>query len=542
MIIDKITLRSKVNDKIANESFNYITGNVFINALPMDEQVTKRYIRPLFESFTNFTSGCGGARKMISTGMENTKNNKIANAFVNVVNDVVSASANEAMDRVTSSDLMDEPTIQSAVDKASMSTDEMNRLRDRAEAMSTDELAKCIKKKTIDVIREEREMYEKEDELKNDLQEALDGNESFKGITVEDYGHSMNRYETGHFTVFSKMMEMAFENLIYKYPYTDKELFNTITNVANECGNAFVKDFSAEARNFNAALEEVISYKNAANEEVMMSDEDKTTCMDDAMTAAMVVYSMIDTLNKLNFIKIDREKLEYFIKSKSKMDPSKCAKGDVDTVKAAVKTLTGDCTKELNKKVTKSVALERIDKLNQAKESLSITDELGLPSRPNPNFVEEYEAINATIRAYEALVDKDELMEDRKDLSGEILAYLDDQRDKTQAANVLKCNRIDKLFATLPQISDILFRIDPNQNFNKGIVVEAVGRSIDLTGTGSHYRTMREDGKHTMILNPISGVDPVDVLRAAVEASTINNDKYSVGIQVNDGYGRIMPI
>ena len=85
------------------------------------------------------------------------------------------------------------------------------------------------------------------------------------------------------------------------------------------------------------------------------------------MFAAMVVYCMYETLSKLNFIKIDRHALKEFIEVRRTMDPHSVCKGDVDTVKGAVKTLVYDTTKDIRKDVVRSTVVDRIDKLNEAK-------------------------------------------------------------------------------------------------------------------------------------------------------------------------------
>lgn len=526
-MVNKHLLADRVHDKIANESFNLLTSSIFINALPVGDEVKIAYKKPLFESATKFITACGSS-KLIDKALENTSN-PIANTLTRVYGDVVFTTAKEASDRVMHSDLANiEPTLQSAVDKVAMTAEELDRFKAKADKISMNEIADNIKKKTIDVIKDERDMYEKEEELKNELQEALDASESYKGVTAMEYAKMTSDFSLNHETFFSRLQEMAFESLIYKVPYDDKAIFATVDRIANECG-VLVDGFKATKNTFNAALEEINSYHSAVNEEIALSPEDRHKCMDDAMFAAMVVYCMYETLSKLNFIKIDRHALKEFIEVRRTMDPHSVCKGDVDTVKGAVKTLVYDTTKDIRKDVVRSTVVDRIDKLNEAKEALAPTNAMGFVAVENDVFVDEINMIENAIATLEAAIAVDapqtpESLSTRANAE----AYKEKCRQQSAQANVIKCDRINKMFARFPEITDILLRIDPNQNFEKNIVIDAQGKALN----GELVQRTQ------VVLEPDYTRPPVELVKLAVESSALTDTKqWNITLKLDNGYG-----
>lgn len=530
-MVNKFALHEKAYDKIATEAFDAIVGSIMLSAIPIDKSTRREYTDVLYESATGFIKECGGY-SLLNKALENTSS-EASHALTNVIRDVVHDTAMEVAKRVEASELPQiETSIPSALDKVLMTPEELNNFKAKAENISMEEIGNVIKKRTINVIKEERAMYEKEEKMKNDLQEALDASESMKGVSVENYATTTNKFTIGHDTFFSKLQTMAFENLIYKFPYSEDQVFNTINRIANECGT-LINGYTGEQKTFNSALEEIKSYRSAVNEEIALTPDDRKSCMDDAMFAAMVVYCMLETLNKLNFIKIDKDKLKEFIKSGTRMDPDSCCKGDIDTTKAAVKGLISNSTKDLRRGVDKSVLLDRIDSLSEAKTALSDTDESGFFESQMEVFAEEHKLLDKAIATLEAAVS----VQDKEPLNKyatneiDIVRHRESQQDRINAANVMKCDRIGKLFSKFPQITDILMRIDPNQNFRNNIVIDVEGRNA-ANGVERQY---------TLTLAPDNSRPPVELVKCAAESSTICNDgKYVVTLTLTNSGEKIL--
>ena len=80
--------------------------------------------------------------------------------------------------------------------KASLSKEDCRKFAQRADTMKFDDVAEIIKKKTLQVISDEKEQFKKEQDLDSELEQALSENDELDDLGDSDLGDDMNFDDT----------------------------------------------------------------------------------------------------------------------------------------------------------------------------------------------------------------------------------------------------------------------------------------------------------------------------------------------------------
>ena len=160
---------------------------------------------------------------------------------------------------------------------------------------------------------------------------------------------------------------------------------------------------------------------------------------------------------------------------------------------------------------------------------MQTTDVFGFPALEDDEFAEEIQLLDKAIEACnDAICKMEQDTPDKYGTRANAAAFAERCRRDSEAANVIKCDRINKLFARRPEITDILLRIDPNQNFRKNVVIDAQGKSV----SGQVVERTH------VVLEPDCTRKPVELVRLAVESSgLVDTKQWNVSIMMDDCYG-----
>ena len=154
---------------------------------------------------------------------------------------------------------------------------------------------------------------------------------------------------------------------------------------------------------------------------------------------------------------------------------------------------------------------------------------MGFVAVENDVFVDEINMIENAIATLEAAIAVDAPQSsDSLGTRAGAEAYKEKCRQQSAQANVIKCDRINKMFARFPEITDILLRIDPNQNFEKNIVIDAQGKALN----GELVQRTQ------VVLEPDCTRPPVELVKLAVESSALTDTKqWNITLKLDNGYG-----
>jgi hypothetical protein len=414
----------------------------------------------------------------------------------------------------------------SVMDRSALTETEYKKFAKRADGMNLDEVAKIIKDKTMAVIKDEQEQYEKEQELDEELKAALKPDtdtEDVPGDVVTDdtptEGDDSKSLESfmdiyldknaprHHVTVFSRLQETAMEMMsLVKVGDSGNDYFPIIYKTTYE---SFFKD--AENLNMNTALESATH--QVAKEEVCEVPEANRPKY--ATLVSIVVYTMMETLKTMG------------IYCPSQGDIQKFVNKSIDATSVASKDSSDVCDQA--KKVVNEAAMMDFSKMNSSDLSdqmvkLKTTMEI-LESGIRGNNGST-EMINIASEATNQITVISEILHQRDADQKAASAATESFYSKRQKINDLaQFNRIGSMFGKNPLISEIQLRVNPD-TISSIIDVHCANESGAIVRNS--YMNMEYACEESMYL---------PYLKDTFEKSNLKGIDKHVSIIMNDGKG-----
>lgn len=192
-MVNKTLLEEGLTKKFANQFFHMIVHESFMCALPVDKSTITRDEKTNLHFYTkNIVESIGGY-KAIESAIDIQHKTPAQNMFLAEMYNICMESAKEcAKKKCADPDICGkDDKLPDIVKKATLSKEDCIKFAKKANNMNLDDVADIIKKKTLDVISDEKKQYEKEKELDDELQNALSENDTMDDLGEDNIGDDL---------------------------------------------------------------------------------------------------------------------------------------------------------------------------------------------------------------------------------------------------------------------------------------------------------------------------------------------------------------
>lgn len=343
-----MTIRDKVFHELQYDALSAIVTEALVRAVPLNkaELATSENMRNL-KDYVGVSLRNMGAVQMIDQALENATDIS-KKAYLYTLKDAISEVPMEAAVRIANENVNGASVQQTVTDRA-FTKEELNKLQTKADSLTIPELSRVINKKVTGVLKDEKDAYEKEqilqhelskvvrqhtedvqdtlaaldepeepedDELDNtteqpvatesddeepddddddDLDDDMDEDDDEDDESLDSFMNvALTKSDVRHHvSIFSKLQDMAIESIMTSGYHIDSELpmgvLREITdNSVFTMPNIAEESVDSQIDRLTAAMEEITP--TALNDDTMKT----------ALTCAIMVYTMLETLKTMN--------------------------------------------------------------------------------------------------------------------------------------------------------------------------------------------------------------------------------------------------
>ena len=520
-MINKQILQSRLTDKFSTQLLHAIVFECFINGLPIDTSSMSSSEKRELQKYTYDVVQSVGGIKAVENAVDFQNKTLEQNVFLGQIYDACMESA-KACARRNSDDKSNNNKLQEVVDKSALSESEYKAFSKKADAMNLDTVSKVIKEKTIAVIKDEQDQYEKEQELDKELQEILKSDDDSEVDDTElnkKADEAMNTLmdiyldktaPRHHVSVFSRLQETAMEMMNMTKVENGEDYFPIIRKVTFE---SFLKN--NESQKLNTAEE---SLHRLASEEVCEISADNRPKY--ATLVSIIVYTIMETLKTMGIYCPSQTEIQGFV-NKS-ITANQITSKDADEVcKSARKIVNEAASLDLSKLNSSTLG----NKVVELKTALEMTENV-LAADPGSQ-----ECISVASEATKYIQNISEILHQRDVDHKAASAATESFNTKRQKSNDLaQFNRIRSMFMNNPQISEIQLKVNPNEmsSIIDVCCVNEAGYNI-----ANSYMNMEYACESNVYLS---------YLKDTFEKSKMSGISKHVSIIIKDGKGTKIPL
>lgn len=457
-MINKQILQSQLTEKFSTQLMHAIVFECFINGLPFDASNISTEEKKELRRYTYDVVRSIGGIKAVENAVDFTGKTLEQNVFLGEIYDACMESAKACARRTSENDVDTKKATQKlseVVDKAALSDSDYKKFAQKADNMNLDVVSKVIKDKTLAVIRDEQEQYEKEQELDQELKDAIctDEDDPMTEDVDTKASEAMNTLmdiyldklaPRHHVTVFSRIQDTAMEMMTTtKVGNNGEDYFPIIRKVTFE---SFFKN--NESQSIDSAVE---SLQRLASEEVCevpMENRPKY-----ATLVSIIVYTIMETLKTMGIYCPSQSEIKSFV-NKAITSNQIDAKNTDNALFSARKIVTEAAAMDLSKANSNILG----KKLTDLKSAIEMT-ELVLTTDSNNK-----DCIDIASEATKYVQNISEILHQRTIDQKATSAATESFNTKRQKSNDLaQFNRIRSMFVNNPQINEIQLKVDPDQ-------------------------------------------------------------------------------
>ena len=317
MLIDRLWLETALTKKFETLTLHTIVNEAFLGALPFDKEgITDSDIESLSQYSLDVVSKLGGFN-LVKSAMENCTD-IYRGFFLKDLYLTCSTSALEAMRRIRDDDEViksDRSKANEIVDEAAFTDNEYKSFVRAADNLNLDKVSEVIEKKTIDVLKREKEEFLKEEDKERRLMEVYtDVNGEGEASEEETLDSIINTYipigKAKHYiSLFSRLQSDALNTVMVYESNTSMLPIESIKHVTNHKFLNAVK----EPQDRFSKLENILP---SIAIESYFKCEDKELHMDKATFVAITVYTMFETLKTMGLYTPSLKETEAYILDK----------------------------------------------------------------------------------------------------------------------------------------------------------------------------------------------------------------------------------
>lgn len=367
-----VLLTNQVRDKLMSKCITAVVAEAFINALPF----SKDELAAESANIAKYTSNVIDKmhpETLLDRAMESTKDNQKAHLYVQNLKDAIESVVDPATRRIVQESFSIDNVAPEIVAKAKLNSDETEKFINASKHAGTDAVSKLVKDKMIDVIKDERNAYETEAKLREEIKEVIkQESDGLKNSAIPSEDNAFESYlnlvlaptdARRHISVFSKMQDVCMEAIMHSTEEYDGEIpYATMEQITLESTFPY---FDLSNRSLMDELNALIVVTESAIDADCageMLEAKKKKVAKTAFICSICIMTLLETLKTMHLAKPELADVKNFV-------------DDVTTVKNIAKTSLQNVEDKVGAVITdakKSVALGAYNTLElaQAKESL----------------------------------------------------------------------------------------------------------------------------------------------------------------------------
>lgn len=491
-------LTEQVRTKLMGKCVTAIVTEAFINALPFDKKELANESANMTRYAANIISKMH-PETLLERAMESTKHDSNAHLYVQNLSEAIEGVVTAATKRIVQESFSTENVVPEIVAQAKLNSDETEKFVQASKHSGTDAVAKLVKDKMIDVIKDEREAYETEAKLRDSVREIIrQEKDDLKEATAEN--DALESYLSlvlaptdarRHISVFSKMQDVCMEAVMHSNEKYDGEIpYNTMEKITLESTFNY---FDLSDRSILDDLNSMTIITESMGTDCTEADveEKKKKIAKTAFICSICIMTLLETLKTMHLAKPEMADVKNFVDNATNIN--NLVKGDLKNVEDRVTLATND--------VKKSVALGAYNTLElaQAKESLEkvkgILDKMVVTES---EMARKDRIINKINSALESMTDK--RSESNIPVTGHFVNRLRDE-------NMANLEHAVKLIATKPMVQTIQIALSDDLKCTENAKVE-----IEIRGNAASGACV---ATNTITIHALSdfGQTVVDIVR-----------------------------
>lgn len=366
-------LTEQVRTRLMNKCVTAIVTEAFIKALPFDKE-------ELANESTNIASYAANVigkmhpETLLDRAMESTKHNQKAHLYVQNLKDAIESVVDIATKRIVHESLTTDNIAPEVVAQTKLNSDETEKMVQASKQSGIDAVAKLVKDKMIDVIKDERNAYEEEVKLRGEIKDVIrqENDELKASIANNKEDEALESYlnlilaptdARRHISVFSKMQDVCMEAVMHSteeyigeipYQTMEKITLESTFNYFDLSNRSIMEELSAMSIITESATDV------ECNDE--MFEKKKKKIAKTAFICSICIMTLLETLKTMHLAKPELSDVKNFVDNNT--DIKNITKTNLKNIEDKVTIATNDAKK--------SVALGAYNTLElaQAKESL----------------------------------------------------------------------------------------------------------------------------------------------------------------------------
>ena len=512
-MINKNILENNLLGKFRNLTLHSVVNTCFLNGLPLTKsELNKSDVKNLSKYSLTVLESVGGfdiAKESLSALTDAKQKSFLSNIL-----SICEEAALEATKRTVKETDAKKPEkdMKDIVDKAAFTEEEYNKFKSKVGDIELNEISDIINEKTLNVIKNEKEIQEQDEEMKNKLQEALADSKNFNEISVESYMDLVLKKDNIRtpVTFFSKLMDVAYENLLYAKESDSELLMDVIHRVTFD---GTLKTFKRDKTPLEC-FESLVNVNSAPMEEMTVTDDSKEKMMNKSLVCSIVIYTILETLKTLNIYSPSINEIESFIRNTPKVSDilAKDKEDFINHFNNNINSIRCFCAK--------SVATESL--VETRNKLLDMKDKISIDIFNDTAYVNAKEELLVSI---ESLVDditiKLNNLESGLNQNVE-LSYYDKRALESDIAGL---NKINSLYGSHANISDIYLAFDPASEALSNLDIICKNSNGDVVNKSFVPMSFKADNNENHI-------------RDTFKKSKLNTSQKNIHILYNNGTGK----
>lgn len=458
ILLNRNLVERSITNKFQNIILTSIVVEAFTNALPFGEDDINKEAKDALNTYSAAIVESLGGFEVLRDA---------TNEYGREVIAMCTEAANKTAKRICKEEMVakSNKSLDDVVSGACMTTDEYEDLAKNIDTLDMNKVSEIIKEKVIKTIRAEKDAYDRDEDMKQELTNALNDD-----IDNAEDEKSLESYmdlilsptdPRNHITFFSKLQDVAYESLMHSATEDTEIPFKALTAITlNSTLNVFNKN-----SNIDNCLESLASMGTPAT-------ECESEVGDKSLVCAVIMYTMLETLKTIGLYSPPVDSVREFVDKPNQKNLNMPA--IVDTLMQYLEDIKLKCFKTADNDILK----QYYDMLTAFKEKIDT-----IKSADFDNYRENKyrENVNGTIDSVLTLI--------RDKINSRISALTSAKpepsryqlRDKEYT--VSEFNKLNTLYGGNPSIKRIVLKTNPDAD-NTMIDVECSNYSGSVVDTG----------------------------------------------------------
>jgi len=511
-------LHDKLMDKFMTIAFNSIVTECFIKGLPIEAKFMDQEENTRLKNYMSSVIESLGGIRLLDNAIENPNITESQREFLLNLYSICNESADAATTRIErETDCKKEEKLDDVLDRAEFTKEEYDEFIKKAGDLGIDEISEIIKEKTIQALIDERDAYEKEEQLEEELKNQLANSKDFANESVNSYLNIiLEKDAPRHYvSLLSKMQSRAMDALNRLTDLNDKySYFDALNNFTFE---SFLPDLKkakpiTEALESVIRLQEMLTNKKAANESLIDIDDPNQYRIKLAMLISTIAYTAMESLKTLNLYSPSKDIIKKYVGSHDISLENALEAEAYDVIEKTAEVVDDAANTDYSKTPVEelTVIVDRLTRIKELLEIITLNNADFLSSR-----TEILNSLSNTLIKISKIIAKYQTTEKEDD---------DSYYGKLKKENdIAQLNKIDMLFSKNPNVHEILLMVDPKST-TPVINVSAVDKIKKVVGSS-----------YIILSNKLEPNKMIDYIKRIFGESKLGASPKVVSIYMADG-------